>query len=368
MSSSTTIQSRMFAVALGAVLALGAAGCVKKSSGAGEESGAKAGGEFGGKKPFPDSAPITDPPVPTTAPGNPLVGAKMFVDPQSLAMLRYNVLKTQDPAKAAIVQKIAFVPQAIWMGEWNSNIFRAVAHLIERAKAEGSVASFIAYNVPYRDCGQYSGGGMSGKEAYQRWIRNVQAGIGGDPAVVVLEPDALGHFQECLSEEQKKERMELLNDAVRVLRQGQKTAVYLDAGHARWVPAEEMAERLKLAGVEYANGFSLNTSNYVTTAENMEYGKKISALIGGKHFIIDTSRNGAGPLENPANAEESWCNPPGRKIGALPTTETGEPLCDGFLWLKRPGESDGECKNAGPAHQGPKAGVWWEERALELAQ
>ena len=89
MSSSTTIQSRMFAVALGAVLALGAAGCVKKSSGAGEESGAKAGGEFGGKKPFPDSAPITDPPVPTTAPGNPLVGAKMFVDPQSLAMLRY---------------------------------------------------------------------------------------------------------------------------------------------------------------------------------------------------------------------------------------------------------------------------------------
>ena len=100
----------------------------------------------------------------------------------------------------------------------------------------------------------------------------------------------------------------------------------------------------------------------------MEYGKKISALIGGKHFIIDTSRNGAGPLENPGNAEESWCNPPGRKIGHLPTTETGEPLCDGFLWLKRPGESDGECKNAGPAHQGPKAGVWWEERALELAQ
>lgn len=359
----------MFAVALGAVLALGAAGCVKKSSGDSDSgSSAKSGGEFGGKKPFADDAPITDPPVPTTAPDNPLVGAKFFVDPQSLAMLRYNVLKTQDPAKAAIIQKIAFVPQAIWMGNWNSNIFRAVAHLIERAKADGSVASFIAYNVPYRDCGQYSGGGLSGKEAYQRWIRNVQAGIGEDPALVVLEPDALGHFQECLSDQQKKERMELLNDAVRVLRQGPRTAVYLDAGHARWVPAEEMAERLKLAGVEYANGFSLNTSNYVSTEENLEYGRKISALIGGKHFIIDTSRNGAGPYEQAANPEESWCNPPGRKIGALPTTDTGEPLCDGFLWLKRPGESDGECQNAGPAHHGPKAGVWWEERALEQAQ
>jgi len=367
MSRASTIQSRIFAVATCACLALTAAGCVKKSGDDGSSSGAKT--EFGGKKPFPDGAPITDPPVPTTAPGNPLVGAKLFVDPESLAMLRYNVLKTQDPAKAAIIQKIAFVPQSIWMGNWNSNIFRSVAHLIERAKAEGSVASFIAYNVPYRDCGQYSSGGLSGKEAYQHWIRNVQAGIGADPALVVLEPDALGHFQECLSEEQKAERMALLNDAVRVLRQGPKTAVYLDAGHARWVPAEEMAERLKLAGVEYANGFSLNVSNYVTTEENLAYGKKISALIGGKHFIIDTSRNGAGPVEPPStNPEEGWCNPPGRKIGALPTTDTGEPLCDGFLWLKRPGESDGECKNSSPAHQGPKAGVWWEERAIELAQ
>jgi endoglucanase len=31
------------------------------------------------------------------------------------------------------------------------------------------------------------------------------------------------------------------------------------------------------------------------------------------------------------------------------------------LWVKEPGESDGTCNN------GPAAGEWWNERALELA-
>jgi endoglucanase len=190
----------------------------------------------------------------------------------------------------------------------------------------------------------------------------VHAGIADRAAVVVLEPDALGHFQECLKAEQKDERMALLGDAVRVLRQNPKVAVYLDAGHARWVPAEEMAERLKLAGIEHAHGFALNTSNYVRTEENLEFGHKLSELTGGKHFIIDTSRNGAGPYEDAKNVEETWCNPPGRKIGVAPTIETGDPLCDGFLWLKRPGESDGACGG------GPVAGAFWTERAIELAE
>ena len=33
-----------------------------------------------------------------------------------------------------------------------------------------------------------------------------------------------------------------------------------------------------------------------------------------------------------------------------------------FLWIKRPGESDGPC------HGGPAAGTWWPEYALGLAQ
>jgi endoglucanase len=122
-------------------------------------------------------------------------------------------------------------------------------------------------------------------------------------------------------------------------------------------PAEFIAEKLKKAGLDEAHGFSLNTSNYGPTDKNIEFGKKVSELAGGAHFVIDTSRNGAGYAP-----EFEWCNPPGRKIGKPPSTETGEPLVDAFLWLKRPGESDGDCNG------GPRAGVFWLERALELAE
>ncbi len=37
-------------------------------------------------------------------------------------------------------------------------------------------------------------------------------------------------------------------------------------------------------------------------------------------------------------------DPPGRALGETPTTKTADPLVDAYLWVKRPGESDGECK------------------------
>ena len=49
--------------------------------------------------------------------------------------------------------------------------------------------------------------------------------------------------------------------------------------------------------------------------------------------------------------ERNWCNPDGRALGTPPTTNTGDPLCDAFYWLKPPGESDGRCNH------GPAAGV-----------
>lgn len=340
-----------------------AAGCKKNSSGGSSDASShKSSGQ-------PDeNAPIVEPPVPPPVTANPLKGAKLFVDPQSLAMLNANQLRKSDPEKAALLDKIAREPQGLWMGGWNSNIYRAVDHFVGRATKENSVAVIIAYNIPHRDAaaegeGQgFSAGGLASKEAYQRWIRNVHAGIADRPVVVVLEPDALPGVT-SLRPELSEERYFLLNDAIKVLRQNQNAAVYIDAGHAAWVPAAEMAERLKKAGVEHASGFSLNTSNYRTTEECVKYGKEISALIGGKHFVVDTSRNGAGPYTEAKNEMESWCNPPGRKIGQPPTTETGDPVVDGYLWLKRPGESDGECGRGEP-----KAGVWWLEQALDYVR
>src|SRR4029078_10469243 len=98
-----------------------------------------------------------------------------------------------------------------------------------------------------------------------------------------------------------------------------------------------MATRLNQVGVAKARGFSLNTANFFTTEESVGYCDAISGMRGGKHYCIATSRNGAGP----ANAEMYWCNPSGRALGAAPTTDTGNGNVDAFLWVKRPGESDG---------------------------
>src|SRR5262249_36875311 len=140
-------------------------------------------------------------------------------------------------------------------------------------------------------------------------------------------------------------------------------AVYIDAGHPAWQPAAVMAPRLRAAGIDVADGFALNVSNYRATPEVMKYGRELSALVGGKHFIVDTSRNGNGPPEgvNP-DSEQAWCNPDGRALGTPPTTNTGDPLCDAFLWVKPPGESDGRC------NKGPAAGMWWPAKALEMAK
>lgn len=118
-----------------------------------------------------------------------------------------------------------------------------------------------------------------------------------------------------------------------------------------------MARRLRRAGVGRARGFAVNVANFRTTPESIAHGRRISAALGGVPFVIDTSRNGAGPATDGA-----WCNPPGRALGSVPTVNTGDPRVDAFLWVKRPGESDGTCEG------GPDPGTFWPEYAIGLAQ
>ena len=40
----------------------------------------------------------------------------------------------------------------------------------------------------------------------------------------------------------------------------------------------------------------LNATHYEWTSENIRFGNKISARLGGKPFIINTANNGRGPV------------------------------------------------------------------------
>jgi endoglucanase len=185
------------------------------------------------------------------------------------------------------------------------------------------------------------------------------------PRTIILEPDAIAHtLDNCISDEgQIAERYELLAYAITTLKANPKVHVYVDAGNASWIKDfSRMVEALKKVGVNKADGFALNVSNFETTDASVEYGNKLSEALDGEHFVIDTSRNGNGPYTEDGD-DQKWCNPPGRKLGTPPTSDTGIPGVDAFLWVKQPGDSDGACREGAP-----QAGQWWPEYALELAK
>jgi endoglucanase len=154
----------------------------------------------------------------------------------------------------------------------------------------------------------------------------------------------------------------MLADATTLIERDRYARVYLDAGSAGWLAPNQIAQPMYLSGISHDAGFSLNVANFYTTARSIAYGRELSKLVGGKHFVIDTSRNGNGAPPGGAGVNE-WCNPPGRALGHAPTTNTGVAGVDAFLWVKYPGQSDGSCR-AGE----PPAGTWWPSYALSLAR
>lgn len=285
--------------------------------------------------------------------GNPFAGKKLYVDPNSTAKRQAETLRRSRPQDAALLQAIAKEPTARWLGDWARDIRAEVDAAVSTITRTGALPVFVAYNIPGRDCGAYSAGGARGSDSYRKWVRDFATGLRGRSSIVILEPDALAGM-DCLSAAGQRDRLALLANAVKELR-SQNASVYIDAGNARWKSPDVMAARLRQAGIADASGFSLNVSNYMNNSVNIAYGEKLSKLLGGKHFIIDTSRNGLGTTTE-------WCNARGQALGVSPTTSTGHPLVDAFLWVKQPGESDGTCSG------GPRAGSWWNEIAIELAR
>ena len=249
--------------------------------------------------------------------------------------------------------------------------------------------------------------------------------------------------------------------AASVAKRAPNALVYLDGTHAAWLPVSESAYRLFRSGVQGTQGFAVNVSNFQSTAHSIQYGTWISKCLhyathvakdagtpaafrrcanqptgesvsdegawahteewyaknatGSSdpatlaHFVIDTGRNGTGPLDAARYADApfvqpesvlrglaagSWCNPPGVGLGTRPTTDTGVPLLDAYLWIKTVGESDGSCDIAGGARAwdysrynpwgiagdsqkhfdplwgmvDPAAGTWFPGYALELSK
>ena len=200
--------------------------------------------------------------------------------------------------------------------------------------------------------------------SYHNFISRLAEGIGGYHAVMFLEMDSLITVG-CLSPSGLAHRMAELQDAINTLTTHcPQLVIYLDAGAADAVPARETAALLKWAGVDKIQGFFVNSTHFDWTSREVRYGEQVSRMTGGKHFVVNTSENGRGPLgtRDPVHqGNEVLCNPPGRGLGPRPSANTGIPNVDAFAWILHPGESTGRCGSGAP-----NTGVFWRDYALML--
>ena len=394
-------------------------------------------------------------------------GTRFFVPPPSAGAPQQIVqlLKAGDLKDAALIAEMEAIPRAVWFtGGTPAQVRHQVQQTMTEAAIERAVPVLVAYDIPGRDCAQYSAGGALDEADYEAWIDGLAQGIGNHKAIVILEPDALGNMpSNCgLSSSvypfTDAERIAELQYAVAALESRPGVSVYLDGTHSAWQSVGTITQRLLEANVQDAQGVFINVSNYQPTAELVDYGTWISdciamvtdssnayygnpsacasqyypatqsdfstwdlttqwyaqnmgSAVATEHFVIDTSRNGDGPnsmaayasapYDQPASvisslASGNWCNPPDSGLGLLPTSNTGVPLLDAYLWVKTPGQSDGQCDSAGgvrawnyadytqpswPATASaqalfdplwgiddPAAGAWFPQQAIQLAQ
>ena len=402
-------------------------------------------------------------------------GTRFFTPPPASGSLEqaYDLLTHRDVQDAVLLAAMVLSPQAVWLtGGTPSEVSATVAKTLRQAGAQQAVPTFVLYNVPGRDCGSYSAGGAQDTPTYQAWIAAIASAIGRAKAIVLVEPDSLANLPSDCGYDPSKvnipqataDRYTQIHYAATTLEAQPGTLVYLDAGSSLWRAVGDIAGRLANAGVAGAQGFFSNVSNFRLSsyethfdtwlseclafannpaeggwrlghydycasqyysplgpvdATNIAtwgytdqwYTKNLGSSSPAAHFVVDTSRNGQGPLaaqvyaaapySQPAAdvqtiAIGSWCNPPGRGLGQRSTANTRVPLLDAYLWVKTPGQSDGTCDAAGGARawdyslyaqpgwptdtaaqalfdplwglNNPAAGAWFPQQALDLAQ
>ena len=401
----------------------------------------------------------------------PLPGRTNFYVPPAPDGAKEQIDRLKDAGRdraAKLVKAETTTPQAVWFTSGTpKQVRKAVRKVSDRAAAKKAVPTLVVYNVPGRDCSQYSSGGAGSDAAYRDWIDGFADGLKKkQKVIVVVEPDGLTNLPaDCPGAYPGQDAGTFPNPAPGTLTAGRiadikyagkviskankKALVYLDSGHSAWKSATDASSRLRAAGVDKVQGFSLNVSNYQWTPNLSEYGTWISSCLalhpdaatttptdcgdqyysGGPangnvgvaldpqqawsatatdpkantagidsryaeqlaaagvkpkaHFVLDTSRNGQGPWVPAAGTSypdpQVWCNPPGRGLGDRPKAHPAKayPQLDAYLWIKTPGQSDGQCNRGvsgsttDPEWGGrtdPAAGAWFGRQALQLAR
>jgi endoglucanase len=295
---------------------------------------------------------------------NPLAGLRFYVDQESSSMEQYRALtRSGQRSRADLVWRIAREPKAVWVGRFTSPNFHVkVRRIFDNAHAQGAVPILTVLRAQSTRCSPtYDGGGPAEDARTRAWYDDLARAIGFDRVVIAFEPDSLGTI-DCHARSRRAARYRLLRYGIDRLSGNPNATIYIEAGASDWEGASRMAKKLRKVGIAKVRGFMLNATHYDWTRANVAYGLKLSSLVGGKHFVINTAENGRGPIHKrlPNGRRLTvWCNPPKRGLGPAPTTNTSNPMADAYLWINRPGYAQ-SCQGRPIA--------WYLPRALSYAK
>ena len=213
--------------------------------------------------------------------------------------------------------------------------------------------------------------------AYKKFVTGMAKGIGNDKVAVVLQPDGYFAWKAFTVLSPKLGRHKALLPArmlawtSKTLAAQPNTHVYVDMGSEDWARGKvaPVAKFLKLSGVKYARGFSLNVSHKNYVDREILFAKKVSQALAkmglpGKHAVLDTSDNGQpfhGSEINPPGSDYTMpgeigpCTTKGEKkpctaLGIPPTTDVDNKAwhltpavgavaakyVDAYVWVSRP--------------------------------
>ena len=226
-------------------------------------------------------------------------------DPAALQQV-VGLVRAHDLSGAAAVAGELLTPQATWLTKGTpAQVQRQVRQTVTRAAALRTVPVLVVYDVPRRDCSQYSSGGAGSDAAYTAWVDGVVKGLGSAKAVVLIEPDGLANLpSDCPSAYPGQDVAALTAGRIADIAYAGRTieaknassSVYLDAGNGAWHSAAAMSSRLAQAGVGNVQGFFLNVSNYQYTANSDYYGTWLADCLA-----YATPLNSTGVAVNPGD-------------------------------------------------------------------